>query len=87
MKYVQFFKYDLSNTLSEGCGDRSIVIVDGRLSTWNVTNIAIQEGIKRGYVAWQVFKGEAFTRSRPISQINFIPAEKIIAFNVAKAIT
>ena len=76
MKYIQFFQYDLSNTLSEGCGDRSVVVVDGRMSPANIGSIAKHECSKRGYVAWQVFQGESFTRSRPISQIWYVTNDK-----------
>lgn len=71
MIYAQFFQksaIDPSKTI-EACGDRSVIIIDGRLSTATIGEIAASECAKRGYIAWQIFKGDAFTRSKPVSQI------------------
>lgn len=70
MIYAQFFqKSAISDKITEACGDRSVVIIDGRLSANHVAQIARQECKKRGYLAWQIFKGESFTRSRAISSM------------------
>ena len=59
-------------TLIEACGDRSVVIIDARLSRDTIGQIAAAECVKRGYVAWRIFKGETFTRSQPISQLWYV---------------
>ena len=53
----------------EACGDRSVIIIDARLSRATIGQIAAAECVKRGYAAWRIFKGETFTRSQPISQL------------------
>lgn len=81
MVYVQFFQNStgyVPGTIPprfdpayvkpiEATGDRGVLIVDGRLSAENIGRIAAEECRRRGFVAWQVFKGESFTRSRAVS--------------------
>ncbi len=70
MLFVQFFqKSAISDDLIEATGDRSVVILDGRIL--ESVNIAISrsEMVKRGYLAFQLFRGETFTRSKSISEI------------------
>lgn len=65
MKFVQFFQpsaIDNSKTI-EASGDRSVVILDGRNSRLTHEQIASEECKKRGYIAWQLWQGETFTRS------------------------
>jgi hypothetical protein len=71
MIYAQFFQYSAidKSQIIEACGDRSVIILDGRNSTGVHSALAEQECKKRGYVAYQVFKGGSFTRSKPIGQI------------------
>lgn len=77
MIYVQFYQHSAypvgSTELIEACGDRSVVILDGRLRPQAMGRIAAAECVKRGYLAWRVFKGESFTRSAPISQLWYAP--------------
>ncbi len=76
MIYVQFYDYDLSGKLSEPCGDRAVIVVDGRLSRANIGTIAAKECLKREYAAWRVFKGDSFTSSRPISCLWFVSRDE-----------
>lgn len=65
MKFIQFFQssaIDSSKTI-EASGDRSVIILDGRNSRFTHEQIASEECKKRGYIAWQLWQGEAFTRS------------------------
>lgn len=80
MKYIQFYQRSAINPLEiiEACGDRSVVIVDGRLSNRNIGRIAEDECRKRGYAAWAVFQGESFTRSTQMCSPNFINDPKPI---------
>lgn len=79
MIYAQFFQrpatyaHDGKPWLIEACGDRSVVIIDARLNPKTIGRIAATECAKRGYVAWQIFKGDAFTRSKPVSPIWSLP--------------
>jgi len=71
MIYAQFYQRSVypPDALIEACGDRSVVIIDARLRSDSIGRIAAAECAKRGYEAWQIFKGESFTRSNPISGI------------------
>lgn len=69
MIYAQFYHRGDDGTFYEGVGDRQVVILDGRPSPTTHGEIAEKEARKRGYDAWRIFKGESFTRSRPISQL------------------
>lgn len=48
--------------LIEACGDRATIILDGRESLRTHNAIAADECKKRGFVAYQLHKGESFTR-------------------------
>ena len=68
MIYAQFYqKSAISDETIEACGDRAVVIIDGRLNAQNIGAIAAHECEKRGYLAWAIYKGENFTRSKKIS--------------------
>ncbi len=68
MLFAQFFqKSAISAQLIEACGDRSVVILDGRYSNNNNAEIAASECKKRGYLAWAIYRGETFTRSNRVS--------------------
>ena len=70
MIYVQFYQQSaISNDIIEACGDRAVIILDGRNSSKIMGQIAKQECIKRKYLGWRIFKGESFTRSKPVSQL------------------
>lgn len=74
MKYfAQFFNRSVinPNEIIEACGDRAVIILDGRLSKQTMGEIAAQECEKRGYVAWQVHQGN-FARSNPVSGVWYV---------------
>jgi hypothetical protein len=56
-----------ASKIIEACGDRALIILDGRMSRASMDSIAATECQKRGYVAWQLFQGESFFRSQAIS--------------------
>jgi hypothetical protein len=68
--YAQFFIRSAidKNRIIEGCGDRSVIILDGRITKKLMGEIAAQECKKRGFVAWQIHSGD-FRKSQPISQV------------------
>lgn len=86
MLYVQFFqlstgyvagsippRFDAAHkTAIPATGDRGVVVLDARNSRETHKRIAAAECKKRGYVAWQLFAGETFTRSRPLSQVETV---------------
>ena len=74
MHYAQFYQRSATNPheLIEACGDRSVVVLDGRCSAQGMAKISEAECRRRGYLAWRIFKGESFTRSAPVSQLSFV---------------
>ena len=69
-KYIQFFqKSAISEELIEGCGDRSIIRLDGREALRNVDSFAKEECIKRGYLAYQYIGGSSLLSASPLSAI------------------
>ncbi len=76
MLYAQFYQRSALDPLVtiEACGDRSVIILDARCSPTRNGRIAEHECAKRGYVAWRMFRGEAFTRSAPASPLNYVHA-------------
>lgn len=73
MYWTQFYqKGVITGETIEACGDRSVIILDGRNSRRTMGEISAAECAKRGYIAWRVFKGDTFTRSAPISQLWYV---------------
>lgn len=69
MIYAQFYMRSTTGKLIEACGDRSVVILDGRCAELRLRAWADDDCRKRGYAAWQLKSGEAFTRSRDFSEL------------------
>lgn len=73
MIYAQFYQRAVwpagTTEIVEGTGDRSVIIIDGRLRHDTIGKLAATECANRGYVAWRIFKGDSFTQARPISCI------------------
>ena len=63
MKFATFYQPSAidKTKLVEACGDRSTIIIDGRLSSDTHHRIAKEEYINRGYLAYQLHIGESFT--------------------------
>lgn len=81
MIYAQFWMMSApgywnnhKSTPVEACGDRGVVILDGRNSRVTHHEIAKAECAKRGYVGYSLHAGESFTRSAVIS--TFQPVSK-----------
>ena len=70
MKYVQYFEM-FNNKLVEACGDRAVVIIDGRYRVSRCHEEARElNGFRRPhYDAYQIWEGESLLRSKPISDI------------------
>ena len=71
MVFIQYFQKGLlSNKPIEACGDRAVIVLDGRqsLETWKQDAID-NNGIRRPvYCGYQLFKGDNFNRSQPITE-------------------
>ena len=86
MRYIQFYQWGaLSGLLIPACGDRSVIILDGRERLETGHKTAIIEGQKRGYPGFNIWEGESFTRSKPRYELVYptsgsygtYPADKI----------
>lgn len=71
MKFAVFFQKSVTTPyrLIEGSGDRSVIILDGRERNVSHSSIARDECVKRGYLAYQLWQGETFTRASAYSPI------------------
>jgi hypothetical protein len=73
--YAQFFIQGVESIhcpnpgLIEACGDRSVIRLDGRMRQLTIEQIATEECRKRGFVAWQLIRGETLLRAKPFSRI------------------
>lgn len=77
MYYAQFYQRSaIGEEVIEACGDRSVVILDGRCSKQWMSETAANECKRRGYIAWRIFKGEAFSRSAPVSGLWYVAEDK-----------
>jgi hypothetical protein len=56
----------------EACGDRAVIVLDGRQSHATRVAIAAHECAKRGYVGFSLHMGETFTRSSMVRPIELI---------------
>lgn len=64
MKFVQYFqKSAIRDELIETCGDRGVIILDGRQGLITHKAIARVEGLKRGWLAYQIRSGDSFNRN------------------------
>lgn len=52
----------------EACGDRAVIILDGRSSLETHKEIAEITCRQRGFIGYTLHKGESFTRSNPITK-------------------
>jgi hypothetical protein len=67
--FAQFYRRGADGPPVEACGDRSVVRLDGRARQETMEALAEQECKKRGYVAWQLIRGESLLRARPITKV------------------
>lgn len=82
MYFAQFYqKAVTSDEIIEACGDRAVIVLDGRINYRNMGEVAEAVCKHRGYVAWKIFRGEAFTRSKPISVLYHVCDEDIPVAN------
>lgn len=69
MYFADFYQRDLNNNLVSACGDRSVLILDGRETLLTQIKHARQWAAKHGYTAFTLNKGESFTRCRMITKL------------------
>jgi len=72
MVYIQYYqKSAINNELIESCGDRAIIILDGRnnLETFHSDAKKFNGYHRPVYDAYQIFKGDSLLHSSPISKV------------------
>ena len=72
MVYIQYFhKGAVTGQNIPACGDRAVVILDGRqtLKTWHQDAVRFNGYRREVYTAYQIMHGESFTRSHAISAV------------------
>jgi hypothetical protein len=68
--YAQFYCLSpITNKLIEGCGDRSIIKLNGRQSQLTHEHLAEQECRNRNYIAWQLLKGHSLLQAKPVTRV------------------
>lgn len=67
MIFAEFYRRNLAGKLVQACGDRSILILDGRNRDEEWHRIASRECLAREYEAYQLRKGRGFLDSKPAS--------------------
>ena len=67
MVFAEFYQTNLAGKLALACGDRSIIILDGRCTEQTWHTIASHECQMRGYEGYQLRKGRGFTDSKAAS--------------------
>ena len=67
---VNYGQSDLSPI--EACGDRAVIILDGRNGHSDRVAIAARECAKRGYIGFSLHMGETFTRSSMVRPLELI---------------
>lgn len=58
--------------LIEALGDRGIIVLDGRMSLYNMKSIARIECEKRGFKAFQIIKGSSLLNTSPVTKIHVV---------------
>ncbi len=74
MLYAQFFCLstgypDGIKKRTEACGSWGVCIIDARLRKDTQHALAVDYGRKHKWIAYQLHKGESFSRSSPVSDI------------------
>lgn len=67
MIYAQFYLEAKDGTLQEACGDRGVLILDGRIRKNRYAAIATEWAIDYGYRAYSIHEGASFLDSRRVS--------------------
>jgi len=79
MYFIQFYTRAVptihngySERLIEACGDRAVIIVDGRESSESHQRIAYDECKKRGFSAYSVKRGRTFDDASQIVPVTLV---------------
>lgn len=75
MQFIQFYTRAVTDPkkLIPACGDRAVIIVDGREREMAHHKLAQYFQMRRGYEAYRLMKGETFTRAEPTTGVFMTP--------------
>jgi hypothetical protein len=74
MYFAEFYHRTQSGQFTEACGDRSVLILDGRESATSHHTHAIQWGKKHNFAAYKLCTGESFTRANTRTGLHMVTA-------------
>ncbi len=76
MYYVEYGSI-VNGEFVAACGDRAVVILDGRnsIQTMDADAIAYNGNRRPWYQAYRICKGESFTRSKPVGDYVLLPKQ------------
>jgi len=60
MYFIEYYTRDLAGNMEPVCGDRGVIILDGRLSADKYHDIAREEGKRRGFTFYKLCEGRSF---------------------------
>ncbi len=70
MVYAEFYhKSAVSDELIPGCGDRSVLILDGRNRLETMHHFAKDFARKHGWLAYTINRGDSIIRSKPVTKV------------------
>lgn len=74
MKYVQFYKVDLSGNISAALGSDGVMVLDGRWGTDRIHSEAYSQAqrlntcLNKALVGYKVWQGRSFSDSHPVTE-------------------
>lgn len=73
MYFAQFYqKSAISDAVVETCGDRGVIILDGRQCMGVMHDLSAHACKQRGYIGYTIHKGENFSRSQAITKMRWV---------------
>jgi hypothetical protein len=71
MIFVQYYNKSADNRFIEACGDRAVVILDGRnnVETWHKDAKKFNGYRRPIYAGYRLFEGSSFLDNQPITDI------------------
>ena len=77
MRFAQFYQMSVAlkgkpSQPIEACGDRAVVLLDGRNSVAVSAAFAKRECQKRKYIGFSIHEGESFNRARVVRKMEKI---------------
>ena len=75
--YAFFTEYNLSGKLWNALGDRSVIVIDGRLSNPAKSAVARETALKRGYAGYRLMRGDSILRCHEYESVTFFEPDMV----------